>query len=561
MTHMFKISMIRRSVAMAVTLACVATAAHADERESLEALKQTTLGLIEALVEQGVLPRAKADAMLAAAQQKAAAIRAASPAAPPVAADAKPGTIRVPYVPQAVKDQLRNEIREEVVAQARSERWGVPNSAAGWTDRIKIEGDLRLRHQIDTFGKDNSTVDDYLSSTIGTDNATRAADFNFYETNLSEQRQRLRLRARLDINAKVSDAVSTGLRLSTGSGTDRVSTNQTMGRDFNKYSIFLDRAYMKIEPTEWLSVSGGRIPNPWFNTDMVWSENLNFEGLAVNARWPEAGANGIQPFFTAGAFPIRDEAPPVQKGRWLYGLQVGANWQVNASTLLRFGVAQFNYKNLEGQVDNDYNVNGFDGAGTSYGQYQYGAGLRQKGNTVFFTNSPEHLDSTTGAPIKSILGLASKFQPITFTAAGRFAQFSPYSLLVSAEYVINPGYDQNEINKRIAASGAVVNGRNTGYQVKAVFGHPVVQQFGEWQVSAGYRWIGSDAVLDGFTDSDLGLGGTNLRGFTLGLQYGLDRNTSVGLRYLSARQIDPFSISGDTRFSADTFQVDLNVRF
>lgn len=541
---------------LAVALAAQCVSARADERESLEALRQTTLTLIEALVEQGVLPRAKADAMLAQA-------RASAAQAPQAGTDATSKTasrtVRVPYVSQAVKDQIRNEVREEVVAQARAERWGVPNATAAWTERIKVEGDLRLRYQSDRFGSGNLTPDGYVLDGQSTA-ATRAADFlavndTFAPTgNTTEDRGRLRLRARLDVNAKVSDSMSTGVRLSTGSATDRVSTNQTLGQNFNKYQVFVDRAYFKIDPTDWLSISGGRIANPWFSTDLVWSENLNFEGVAVTAQWPNSQADAFQPFATVGAFPIREDAPP-KRNRWLYGAQIGAQWQANARTQLRFGLAQYIYKNIEGQVDTDYDL--VNKAGASYGQYEYGPGLRQKGNTLVGTNSP--IDEADGINISEVIfGLASKFKPLALTAAARFSHFSPYDLLVSAEYVTNLGYDEADILRR---TGFPVKGRKDGYQLKAAFGNGTVQNLGDWQASVGYRWIGSDAVLDAFTDSDLGLGGTNLQGLTLGLQYGVDRNATLGVRYLSAKQIDSFAIARDGKFSVDTIQVDFNVRF
>ena len=73
----------------------------------------------------------------------------------------------------------------------------------------------------------------------------------------------------------------------------------------------------------------------------------------------------------------------------------------------------------------------------------------------------------------------------------------------------------------------------------------------------------SDAVLDAFTDSDLGLGGTNLMGYTLGLLYGLDRGTTFGVRYLSARTLDSPTVrpAAKDKYAIDVLQVDLNVRF
>jgi len=86
---------------------------------------------------------------------------------------------------------------------------------------------------------------------------------------------------------------------------------------------------------------------------------------------------------------------------------------------------------------------------------------------------------------------------------------------------------------------------------------------GDWQAQFAYRHVGSDAVLDAFTDSDLGLGGTNLRGFTVGFQYGLYRNTTVGVRYMSAQNIDTTLNSAfpTASYKVNTLQVDFNVRF
>ena len=59
-------------------------------------------------------------------------------------------------------------------------------------------------------------------------------------------------------------------------------------------------------------------------------------------------------------------------------------------------------------------------------------------------------------------------------------------------------------------------GKDSGYHLKLAFGSPEVREEGQWQVATSYRHVGSDAVLDAFTDGDLGLGGTNLKGFTMG---------------------------------------------
>ena len=106
-------------------------------------------------------------------------------------------------------------------------------------------------------------------------------------------------------------------------------------------------------------------------------------------------------------------------------------------------------------------------------------------------------------------------------------------------------------------------GSAEGYQLKLGIGAFEVQDAGDWQVQLTYRRVGSDAVLDAFTDSDLGLGGTNLRGFILGASYGLYRNTSVGVRYMAAENIDTMLNKSfpNARYQTNSLQVDLNVRF
>ncbi len=77
----------------------------------------------------------------------------------------------------------------------------------------------------------------------------------------------------------------------------------------------------------------------------------------------------------------------------------------------------------------------------------------------------------------------------------------------------------------------------------------------DWNATLGYKYVETDAVIDGLTDSDFGLGGTNLKGFILAGQVALNPKVWVRARYLSAD-----SIAGPT-YRADVFQLDLNGKF
>lgn len=547
----------------------LAAPAHADERQSLEALRQTTVNLIDALVEQGVFTRDKADAMIKAAETKAAATVSQ-------AAKAETGRVRVQYVPEFVRNEIREQLKQEVLAQARTERWAEPNAIPKWLDTIKWEGDLRLRYQADKFGKDNATATNYafesfndLVATLGSITAagaefgqTRAADLaavnslGIATANTREHRERTRLRARLGVLANISAEWSAGIRLATGSTTDRVSTNQSLGQDFNKYNLLVDRAYIKYDPVEWLSITGGRVPNPWFSTDLVWDEDLNFEGMAATFK-PSFDNDAFKPFLTVGAFPLKEENQPASQGRWMQGIQGGAQWDFSSSTRLKFGVAWYGFRNFEGQVEDPNSLDpvGFKPMAANYGQYEYGRNLRQKGNTLFRTNALGDTGTT------SYWGLASRFRPVNLTASLDLAQFDPVHLVMTADWVRNTAFDRGEILGRTQGRINLTDGKNYGYHYKLTLGMPRIQKARDWQVSAAYRFLGSDAVVDAFTDSDFGLGGTNMKGYTLGLQYGIDNNASVGLRLLSADSIDSFTMNPAHRFAVDVIQADINVRF
>ena len=537
-------------VGVFVGLLAAGQPAFADDRESLETLRETTLNLIDALVEQGIFSREKADAMVKAAQSKAAktVTRQKSKSAAPV---------RVQYVPETVKNEIRDQLRQEVLAQAKAERWAEPNAVPSWLDRIKWEGDIRVRYQLDDYAKSNTDALNYILAAAGSNptgsEVTRSAGFlsnngSAATANTLEDRDRYRLRARLGILAKVSDDWSAGVRLATGNTTDRVSTNQTMGQDFNKYQLMVDRAYLKYDPVEWLSATGGRIPNPWFSTDLIWDEDLNFEGFATTIK-PSFANGDFRPFLTLGAFPLREDSPPTRANRWMAGVQAGAKWNFSQNSRLTVGLAMYEFDKLEARVERDAD---YLAGSASYGQFEYGSGLRQKGNTLFRTNASSDVGAT-------IWGLASKFRPVNLTASLDLAHFDPVHVVLTADYVKNTAFDRSEIQRRTGV--ALTDGKDYGYLFKLAVGMPKLEKRHDWQGSFAYRYLGSDATVDAFTDSDFGLGGTNLKGYQLGLNYGVDQNAWLSLRWMSAQSIESFSLDPAHRFGVDLLQADVNVRF
>ncbi|KAG1306551.1 hypothetical protein G6F62_015386 [Rhizopus arrhizus] len=94
---------------LAASLARAAASAAALPAHSAPAPSENaTINLIRLLVQQGVLKPEQADALVAQAEAEAKTARQATPDRG--AAVAQAGDVRVPYIPQTVRDQIRDEV-------------------------------------------------------------------------------------------------------------------------------------------------------------------------------------------------------------------------------------------------------------------------------------------------------------------------------------------------------------------------------------------------------------------------------------------------------------------
>ena len=128
----------------------------------------------------------------------------------------------------------------------------------------------------------------------------------------------------------------------------------------------------------------------------------------------------------------------------------------------------------------------------------------------------------------------------------------------------NLGFKRSAVQARSKA--AIADGSGTGFMTKVQIGAPLVSKQGDWNTWLAYRRVGSDAVIDAFTNSDFGLGGTNNKGMTLGASYGVAKNTWLTARWMSSDVLDSMvpattATSLKTKFAIDTLQFELNTRF
>lgn len=566
---------IRLILTLAAMTVIFAGGAHAktDERERVEILYETTLNLIQLLVEQGVIKQEVADEMIKRAELKAKASRqqAQESAAQPEAGEPKKGEVRVPYIPEHVKNEIRDQLRAEVVGQAKQERWGDVNAVPEWASRFTLEGDMRLREQADFYASTNAPAANFRANGQNIDNTTE------------DSYHRERVRMRLGINANVTRGVDLGLRLTTGNINDPpltgdvlgpppismgspVSTLQTFGTFNSKFALVLDQAYLKLTPFDWLTVSGGRIPNPFFvgtvgniytgtlrsgphtvptagvvHTDLLWDVDLNFEGLALNLHpWLKEESRTLKPFLNAGIFPLQqiNQSETVKaKDKWFFGAQAGLEWAPeNTDTKFRLGAAYYDYRNIAGVRNPNFGDTLFNQSAPLF---------RQKGNSLF------NIDND-GDPTTNLWALAADYRIANVTMVADYSKFKPIHVIGTVDYVRNVGYDENKI---FARSGQNIKPQVDAYQLRLTVGYPVIAERHQWQVFGFYRRSERDSMLDAFTDSNYLMGGTNHKGYTIQGLYGVANNTWFGLRYMSYDQVSGLPLS------IDSINLDLNARF
>ena len=534
----------------------------ADDAEIIK-LNHTTNNLIDALVKDGVISAERA-AQLKQEAEREAAEQISQQEREQVEGDT--GVIRVPYMPDYVREEMKGEISselqskvvEDVMTQAKNEAWGVPNALPDWTRRFKFSGDIRLRLQGDLYSSNNPPIG---TAFVDWNDVNDNGGFSGSFLNTTEDRYRARIRMRLGVKAKVTNGVIAGIRISTGEEGNPVSTNQTLDGNFGSKPLVLDRAYVKYDGYDedaypWITAWGGRMPNPWFTTDLVWDKDVNPDGFAATFRFNMAGSGDLYEmerrdrtlFVTLGAFFI-DEIELNDKDKYLLAGQVGYDMIFDNQSSFKIALAYYDYINISGIKNPVSQPSLYDSSAP---------GFVQKGNSMF------DISNVPGEPFQRF-GLAPDYNLIDLTFRYDIARFAPFHVIIDGDYVENIGYDADDINNRMEGGQMFVNStfgtddpnnaETTGYMLKFTLGWPNVLLRDTWQAFFAYKHLERDAVLDAFTDSDFHLGGTNAKGWVAGGSYGLMDNVYMKVRYLSADEIvgPPLGI--------DVVQIDLNTKF
>lgn len=302
-------------------------------------------------------------------------------------------------------------------------------ASADAPSRFQAFGDLRLRGQGDYSDRDGK-------------NRTSA-----------------QLRGRLGATYSVNDIVTVGARLATGDPDDPNSTDVQLSNFDDDLQVSLDQAYVQLDLGD-LKLHGGKIPQPFARTDLVWDGDVNPQGISATYKHPlESGAA-----LRANALVFIVDENAVARDSTMLGAQLGYDTAALGTWKLDVSAAYYDYQlgSIVGGDAGDFRTNLRNPDGSYLSDFNLG-------------------DVIVGA---------------TWSGLG-----SRWPVRMVADYVHNFGAEASA---------------DTGYGMDFILGR--ASQPGDWRFTYGYSMAESDAVLAAFSHDNIAIG-TNYRLHTLTLDY------------------------------------------
>ena len=541
--------------------------------------------LITQANQEADLARAQAAATQATAQ-RALVAQETQPAPSPPPVQPTDDEVRMTYVPDVVKQQITDQVTQNVLHETREEQSNPPDTTPDWVKRFRITGDIRVRSEEDLYPSGNAIGNFTNFNSINTGSGFNVNSLTplLPQYNADQDRTRFRLRARVGAEVDLGNGFTSGLRIATGSDDSPVSENQTLGGansvqggEFGKYQIWLDRGFIRYElgsdPNTNFAVTIGRFDNPFFHTSMIWSDDVAFDGAAIQGRYQVVP--GVTPFLTAGAFPVfntdlnfstNSSAKFQSEDKYLFATQGGTTWKINQDFNLKGAAAYYDFENIQGQVSSPILNAGLNAGNTDDSRPAFA----QNGNTYIALRDFEDTTVVSGGTAENeYYGLATPFHELALTGQLDFSRFDPFHLSLVGEVVKNLAFDRNAIidngpafdpgpqNNTLNSDPNSFVGGDTGYLIRLNLGKVDLEKLWDWNFNLSYRYVESDATVDGFTDSDFGgsLAGTNLKGYVLGGNLALSPRVWASLRWMSADDV------AGAVYKSDLIQFDVNAKF
>jgi hypothetical protein len=309
---------------------------------------------------------------------------------------------------------------------------------------------------------------------------------------VDRNRDRDRIRARLNATFRVNDTVTGQIGFSTGADDPR-SGNQTLDGQNSRKPFALDVAYVTWAPNAQWKVTAGKQRYPWTRSPSLFFDNdVSPEGLAVNYTNGNFFAGAFYDWLAERALSFGNVTATTNTDSIMFGGQVGYRIPFSDSVRLTVAGTYFDFDGVEG-----YNP--------LFGGSPFG------NTTVVGTaNGCSRTLAAGTACLASDFNVAEVFADLTATVGGLPLRF----------YVDYAKNLEAEIN---AAAGEELD---TAYSTGISYGAASAAK-GTWELGVLYQQIEKDALFGQLLDSDFGDGNTDTKGFVVRGGYTVARNWTL----------------------------------
>jgi hypothetical protein len=438
---------------------------------------------------------------------------------------------------------------------------------------ITFYGDLRLRYEL----RDGVTP----AGITG----TGGAQLNHGDTQTDN---RWRYRLRFGVKGDLYDNFFYGIRLATNPNYDR-SGNVTFGHSnaegpFGKDQSLLsiDQVYLGWHATDYLTLTGGQMPNPLYTTNLVWDDNLNPAGAAEQF---DKTFGNTEIFATAGQFVYQAAAgnglgntlgaTQNFSNTFMYAEQIGFKYKFDDSTFFKGAATMYTYSgtqgNTEGTVAGLYSggpltITAPNNSPSYFNGPFVGAGSAPETNVTGINNlavleTPMEFDFKIGPGIHTVTSGDPK--DMTSTTTGWTL---PVRLF--ADFAYNFEADQRADAARAAIlsagnNGGVTANSNSGITAGTPLGDPTIQgvlnsgkgfldqsayqvgvevgqlkKKGDWDGKLFWMSTGYYAVDPNLVDADIFNAATNMQGVVVSAAHNWTDGLSSTVRYAYAMPVN-----------------------
>ncbi|MGB8356244.1 MAG: putative porin [Chthoniobacteraceae bacterium] len=438
----------------------------------------------------------------------------------------------------------------------------------------------RVRYRL-RLGADVTLTDDwFLGIRLETSNNGRS-------TNVTESQGQTNTAPFGKANTTTTTVVSgfTVKKNAAGAVTSVTPTTSTAVTSVNfGNTIFVGQLYMRYKLASWLTVEGGKMPNPFIATPMVWDPDINPEGFAEQFKYTfgpfgngsttagydkdgksskevvtsEPGGMTVDVFANIAELVYDTASPQNQFGTstasagrndtWMFGAQFGGRLNFNKGMYLQAAPTFYTYS---GQQNSDFGA-----------MYSGDPGGNQVGvNDLKIIDVPiEFGFNAFGLPITIFGDFADNL------AANARANGSEFDL-IAANAAGTPFLNDN--GTKVAAHP----GKTDGIAFQAGFRINKIKKKGDWTLAAYYQYSGAYSLDPNLIDDDIFDAHLNMQGIVGQVGYALTDAVTLNAEYNYGSIIDKSlgtggaggtisnSSSTPTLHNYSLMQLDCNVKF